>query len=64
MPALSVPVLLWAGREDIDYPSMKSYSEDTGFELLTSDGDHVSTMLEMDDGTKKRLSQFLGGNAG
>lgn len=64
LQALPVPILLWAGRDDIYYSSLKSYSEDTGFELLSSEGDHVSTMLEMDSFTREHLRKFLDTHSG
>jgi len=43
---LSVPVLLWNGRDDPYHDPMQSFANANGFEFLSTEGDHLGAMLE------------------
>ncbi|WP_455810666.1 alpha/beta fold hydrolase [Pseudomonas graminis] len=57
----SVPVLMWAGRDDLIYRNVASFAETHQFELLASAGDHVAAVQCIEASTRERIKAFITG---
>jgi len=56
---LSVPVLLWNGRDDPYHDPMQSFADANGFEFLSTGGDHLGAMLEHGGDAARTISNIL-----
>ncbi|WP_455818962.1 alpha/beta fold hydrolase [Pseudomonas cerasi] len=56
-----VPVMMWAGKDDLIYRNVAHFAETQHFELLTSAGDHVAAVQCIDTSTRDNIRAFITG---
>jgi pimeloyl-ACP methyl ester carboxylesterase len=54
-----VPVLLWAGRDDLNYEPMKAFATAEGLQFLSTGGDHGGAIWQFGGESGEGIRRFL-----